>query len=170
MTPHTKLATFGRELLQHNSIEEAIPLISAYAKELIGAARCSIYIFNPKLQVLWTTIADGVEKIMLNAEEGIVGQTVIEARSIIENDPYNNPRFQQKIDRRTGFVTENIASIPVFDSSKKVIGVLQLLNKPGGFDEKDVRLMVFFAHYISGYLELSTFFKEDTEYLLNANK
>ncbi|MEA1920951.1 MAG: GAF domain-containing protein [Campylobacterota bacterium] len=170
MNPHIKLATFGRELLKHHSIEKGIPLISSYAKELSGAQRCSIYIYNSKLKVLWTTISDGVEKIMLDADQGIAGQTVREARSIIENDPYNNPNFNPKIDRRTGFVTKNIASIPIFDSSKKVIGALQLLNKEEGFTKDEVRLMVFFAHYISGYLELSTFFDDEQEYLLQAKK
>jgi len=170
MNASLKLANFGRELLKFNAIEQGIPLISSYAKELSGAQRCSIYIYNPKLKTLWTTLSDGVEKIMLNSEEGIAGQTVQKAQPIIENDPYSNPHFNQKIDRRTGFVTQNIASLPIFDSSKKVIGVLQLLNKEGGFDENVIRLMVFFAHYISGYLELSSFFDEEMEYLLKGNK
>jgi signal transduction protein with GAF and PtsI domain len=168
MNPSIKLATFGRELLKYNSIEQGIPLISSYAKELSGATRCSIYIHNPKLKVLWTTLSDGVEKIMLNSEEGIAGQTVTQAKAIIENDPYSNPHFNQKFDLRTGFVTENIASLPIFDSSKSVIGVMQLLNKEGGFNDDVIRLMVFFSHYISGYIELSTFFDDETEYLLQS--
>jgi signal transduction protein with GAF and PtsI domain len=170
MNPYVRLANFGRELLKFHSIEQGIPLISSYAKELSKAERCSIYIYNSKLQVLWTTISDGIEKIMLNTDEGIAGQTAREAKAIIENDPYNNPKFNQKIDRRSGYKTKNIASIPIFDSSKKVIGVLQLLNKEDGFNNEDIRLMVFFAHYISGYLELATFFDDDTKYLLQSKK
>jgi signal transduction protein with GAF and PtsI domain len=158
-----KLANFGRELLRYNSVERGIPLISSYAKDLSGAARCSIYIYNHQSKILWTTLSDGVEKIILNEDEGIAGQVVREAKSIIENSPYKNPNFDQKIDRRTGFVTQNIAAIPIFDSSKKVIGVLQLLNKHDGFNDKDIRTMTFFAHYISGYLELSTFFDDETD-------
>jgi len=170
MNPYIKLAEFGRELLRFHSIEQGIPLISSYAKELSGAERCSIYIYNSKLKVLWTTISDGIEKIMLNLDEGIAGQTVKDAQAIIENNPYHNPKFNQKIDRRSGYITKNIASIPIFDSSKKVIGVLQLLNKKDSFNDEDIRLMVFFAHYISGYIELSTFFDDDTEYLLQSKK
>ena len=168
MSPYNKLANFGRELLRFHSIEQGIPLISSYAKELSKAKRCSIYIYNSKLKILWTTISDGIEKIMLIPDEGIVGQTVQDAAPIIENNPYHNPKFNQKIDKHSGFITENIASIPIFDSSKKVIGVLQLLNKEDGFNDEDIRLMVFFAHYISGYLELATFFDDDTEYLLQS--
>ncbi len=162
MNPHIKLANFGRELLQHNSIESGIPLISSYAKDLSGATRCSIYIYDNSSKKLWTTLSDGIEKIILNEDEGIAGQVVREAEPIIENSPYKNPNFDEKIDKRTGFITQNIAAIPIFNSSKNVIGVLQLLNKADGFNDKDIKTMVFFAHYISGYLELSTFF-DDTK-------
>ena len=158
MNQHMKLASFGRELLRYSSIEKGIPLISSYAKELSGASRCSIYIYNHNIKTLWTTLADGIEKIILNEDEGIAGQVVRETKAIIENNPYKNPNFDKKIDSRTGFITKNIAAIPIFDSSKKIIGVLQLLNKENGFNDEDIRTMTFFAHYISGYLELSTFF------------
>ncbi|MBN2895958.1 MAG: GAF domain-containing protein [Campylobacterales bacterium] len=160
MNPHLKLAAFGRELLQHSAIEEALPLISSYAKELVGAERCSLYIFDTKNRKLWTTMADGVERISIGIDQGLAGKSVREGRSIVENDPYTNPDFLQSVDEQTGFVTQNVASIPIFASTHRIIGVMQLLNKPDGFEEKDVRLMVFFAHYVSGYLELSTFLQE----------
>ncbi len=168
MNPHLKVAAFGRELLQHSSLEEALPLISTYAKELIGAARCSIYIFDPKSRKLWTTMADGVKRIVIGLDQGLAGKSLREGRNIIENAPYSNPDFLQSVDEQTGFTTENIASIPIFASTHRIIGVLQLLNKPGGFEDKDVRLMVFFAHYVSGYLELSTFFQEGADSQMEA--
>ncbi len=170
MSLQSKLALFGAELLKHPSIEDGIPLISAYAKEVTEAERCSIYIYNRKVKILWTTLADGIEKIMLNDDQGIAGQTVREAKPVIENNPYDNPNFNPKVDQRSGFVTENIACIPIFDSSRTVIGVLQLLNKPNGFSDEDTRFMVFFAHYISGYIELSTFFEDETKFLLKSGK
>lgn len=158
MSQRSKLALFGAELLKHPSLESGIPLISSYLKETTKAQRCSIYIYDKAQQKLWTTIADGIETITIDVKEGIVGQTVRETRPIIENHPYSNPNFNQQVDKRSGYVTENIASLPVFDSQHNVLGVLQLLNKTGGFDEEDVRFMLFFAHYISGYIELSTYF------------
>ena len=38
------------------------------------------------------------------------------------------------------------------------MGVLQLLNKEEGFDKDDAKFMVFFSHYISGFLELTNIF------------
>jgi GAF domain-containing protein len=160
------LADFGRALLKRPSLQEGLPLISAYAKEISGAERCSIFIYNPKIQMLWTTLADGMEKIMVHKEDGIVGHTLKEGKPILVNNPYEDDRFLPTIDNKSGFVTKNIASIPIFNSSRKIIGVFQLLNKPEGFSSDDAKSMIFFAHYISGYLELAMLF-DDQATLLN---
>lgn len=164
-TSYAALAEFGRSLLKRPSLSEGLPMISEYAKQVSGAERCSIFIYNPKLQLLWTTLADGIEKIMVHKDDGIVGQTLREAKPILVNDPYDNENFLQTIDNKTGFTTENLASIPIFDSSRRVIGVFQLLNKVGGFTMEDARFMIFFAHYISGYLELAMLFDDDATLL-----
>jgi len=164
-TSYTTLAEFGRSLLMKPSLEEGLPMISEYAKKLSGAERCSIFIYNPKIQMLWTTLADGIEKIMVHKEDGIVGHTVKEAKPILVNDPYEDERFLRMIDNKTGFVTKNIASIPIFDSNRHIIGVFQLLNKPGGFSQEDAKFMIFFAHYISGYLELTILFEDEKDLL-----
>lgn len=154
-TSYTALADFGRALLKRPTLSEGLPMISEYAKEVSGAERCSIFIYNPKIQMLWTTLADGIEKIMVHVDDGIVGSTVREGKPILVNNPYHDERFLHTIDNKTGFVTENIASIPIFDSKRHIIGVFQLLNKPEGFSSEDAKFMIFFAHYISGYLELA---------------
>lgn len=153
-----KLADFGRALLQHPTLNEGLPLISEYAKSVSHAERCSIFIRNMVNKTLWTTLADGVETITLHEEDGIAGQTIKEGKPLLINDPYKDQHFLSSIDNKTGFMTKNIASIPIFDSNRKIIGVFQLLNKPDGFSSDDSKSMIFFAHYISTYLELALSF------------
>lgn len=157
---YSKLADFGKELLTKNSLTEGLPLIAKYAKEVSDADRCSIYMFDEHKNELWTTLADGIEKIILPANKGIVGLTLEKAKPIIENAPYSNPHFLQDIDETSGYKTHNIATTPIFNSQKKVLGVLQLLNKEGDFDDEDIKFMVFFSHYISGFLELTNLYEE----------
>lgn len=163
---YSSLAKFGKTLLDKKpTLPEGLPMISEYAKETTGAQRCSIFIYNPKIQMLWTTLADGIEKIMVHKDDGIVGHTLREAKPIIVNDPYSDERFLHSIDNKTGFVTKNLASIPIFDSNRKIIGVFQLLNKPNGFSNDDAKFMIFFAHFISSYLELAALFDDDATLL-----
>ena len=159
---YSKLAEFGRELLNKKSLLEGLPLISKYVKDVISAQRCSIFIYDMPNRELWTTLADGIDRISVPYESGIVGHTIAEKKPIVENDAYSNPHFLKEIDEQTGYKTENLITAPIFNSKRQIIGVLELLNKEGGFDSDDVKFMIFFAHYISGFLELTNIYlKED---------
>lgn len=151
----SKLASFGQALLSKPTLLEGLPLISEYAKQISGAERCSIFIRNFVNKTLWTTLADGIDTITIHESDGIAGHTIKEGKPLLINDPYNDEHFLHAIDDKTGFVTKNIASIPIFDSQRRIIGVFQLLNKPDGFSDSDAKFMIFFAHYISTYLELA---------------
>lgn len=151
---YLKLADFGRELLSKTSLEEGMPLISKYAKAVIGAQRCSIFIYDNDKKQLWTTLADDIERIEVPSDKGLVGHTLKEKKPLIENKPYSNPHFLPDIDKASGYTTNNIITAPVFNANREIIGVLELLNKEGGYDESDMKFVIFFAHYISGFLDL----------------
>jgi len=149
------LAQFGRELLEKKTLSQGLPLISTYAKNVMKAERCSIFIYDVKDQTFWTTLADGVERIVIPSNKGLVGETLHERKPIVTNDPYNHPNFLSEIDKETGFLTKSVITAPIFSSKREILGVFQLLNKEGGFDKEDIRFMIFFSHYISGFLELT---------------
>jgi GAF domain-containing protein len=157
-----KLAEFGRKILSRPSLDEAIPIIAEYTKELLEAERCSVFIYNKDKNSLWTTLSDGVEHIHIAADQGIAGTAFTQKRALIVNDPYADSRFSSEIDQKTGYTTKNIIAIPIIGAFDQAIGVLQLLNKhEGDFDKEDKRLLTFFNHYISGYVELATLFREE---------
>jgi len=151
---YMKLTEFAKELLNKRSLEEGLPLIAKYVKDVIDAQRCSIFIYDDENNELWTTISDGIDKIVIPADKGIVGYTLKVKKPVVTNDPYSHEAFLSKIDHETGFITTSIITAPIFDSNRNIIGILELLNKEGGFDDEDVKFMIFFAHYISGFLEL----------------
>ena len=156
---YAKLTQFGQELLTKKSLVEGLPFISKYAKDVIGAERCSIFVYDVDDNTLWTTLADGIDKIVIPAEKGIVGHTFISGEPTIVFDTSLDPLFNSDIDEKSGYITKNLITAPIFNSERKTIGVLQLLNKEAGFDEKDVKFMTFFAHYVSGFIELTTLYK-----------
>jgi len=157
---YIKLANFGRELLEKKSLGEGLPHIAKYAKDVIDARRCSIYMYDKKNDELWTTLSDGIEKIIIPSRKGVVGRTIKDKKPIIVNDAYSDPCFCQEIDAQTGYLTTNLITAPIFNSAREIVGVLQLLNKDGGFDSEDIKFMIFFAHYVSGYLELMLKYEE----------
>jgi len=158
---YAKLADFGRKLLNENSIEDGLPLISEYAKKVTKAERCSIFIYDRKEEELWTTLADGIEKIIVDSKKGIIGYTLDKRKPLIVNNPYAHEHFLSEVDKDTGYKTNNIITAPIFNSKREVIGILELLNKEGDFDNDDMKFMVFFAHYVSGFLELVNIYLEE---------
>lgn len=148
------LVTFANQILYKKSLPEGLPLISHHAKEIIGADRCSMFIYSPKKSELWTTLADGVERITVESKNGIVGETLRIQEAIIENDVSNNKMFHQIIDTETGYTTKNMITFPLFSHKKEIVGVLQLLNKDGGFDESDLKYMKYFSRTLSDFIEL----------------
>ena len=150
----SKLIEFGKQLLHKKSLPEGLPLISKYSKEIIGADRCSVFIYDDVNQELWTTIADGVDKIVVSKDEGVVGQTMSQMEGIIENDLEMNPNYLYMMDKETGYKTKNLITTPIFNEDGDIIGVLELLNKDAGFTDSDLKYMKFFAKTLTGFVEL----------------
>lgn len=153
---YKRISDFGKKLTCLDRIEDSLPIISEEAKAIVNAERCSIFMVDAKEKMLWTKLSDGIGRIAIAIDSGIVGGTVQTKTAQIVNSPYEDDRFLSKIDQKSGFVTRNILAIPIFNSRQEVIGIIQLLNKYNGdFDEKDEGIMSFFANYISGTLELA---------------
>lgn len=158
---YKRIADFGKKLAQLNDLENALPIISEEAKSIVNAERCSIFIVDNASTMLWTKLSDGIGRIAIGIDSGIVGDTVRSKTVQRVNNPYEDDRFLAKIDAKSGFVTRNILAVPIFNSRQEVIGVIQMLNKYNGdFTENDEGIMTFFANYISGTLELALLMEE----------
>lgn len=155
----TLLITFGTKILYKKSLLEGLPLISEYTKEIIGADRCSMFMYDKDKKKLWTILADGLSEIIIPYDEGIVGQTLRTKEAIIENQAEMSPNFLYTMDEKTGYKTKNIITAPIFDADKNVVGILELLNKDGDFNEQDLKYVKFFSHTLSDFVELINLYK-----------
>lgn len=153
---YKRIADFGKRLGQLDRIEDSLPIIAEEAKAIVNAERCSIFMVDYEGEMLWTKLSDGIGRIAIGIDSGVVGDTVRQKSAQLVNNPYEDSRFLAKIDEKSGFVTRNLLTVPIYNSRQEVIGVIQLLNKYNGdFNEKDEGIMSFFANYISGTLELA---------------
>lgn len=150
-----QVAEFGKKLMILSDMEEIIELIGQEAKDICSADRCSIFIVDKEDNMLWTRLSDGIGRIVISIDSGIVGDTYQKRIPQMVNNPYEDSRFLPNIDKKSGYVTRNILTVPIFDSKRDVIGVIQLLNKHRqDFNEEDLEILTFFSNYISGSVEL----------------
>ncbi len=155
MKKFNQIAEFGKKLMAMDDIQNVLELVADEAKSLVDADRCSIFIVDKEDEILWTKLSDGIGRIVIGLDSGIVGVTYETNEPQIVNNPYEDERFLQNIDKKSGYTTKNMITVPIFDSKRNVMGIMQLLNKKRfDFDSKDLELLTFFANYVSGSLEL----------------
>ena len=107
--------------------------------------------------------ATGVDKLVISDRTGLVGKALKLQKTIITNDPYNDPDFNHEIDIQTGYKTKSVMVLPVADINGNFIGALQLINKKAdkGFDaESDVKKLSLAALICGIALESETFLED----------
>lgn len=127
-------------------LDALLSRIASAATELVLAERASIFLYDHRTNELWTKVAMGVREIRVPAAAGIVGAVFKSNQTLLVGDPYNDPRFNRDVDKRTGFVTRNLLTVPVKDLDRRSIGVLQVVNRIGGaFGPTDIALIELLA-------------------------
>ncbi|KAI5714383.1 hypothetical protein M8J76_016146 [Diaphorina citri] len=80
---------------------------------------------------------------------GVAG-TVAQNKEIVNiKNAYEDPRFNNEIDRRTGYTTNSILCVPINSYEGEVIGVAQIINKTDGtssFTDRDIEV---FQRYLT---------------------
>ena len=83
---------------------------------------------------------------------------------IVTNDPYNDPNFNAEVDKKTGYVTKSILTMPVDNIKGEFIGAYQVINKmddDGKFDiERDCKKLSLVAAICGLALESDVFLEE----------
>lgn len=93
------------------------------------------------VDILMGELFKDLPTIRLNKGQGIAGWVSENRQSVIINDVYSDQRFYSRVDRQSGFQTDNMICIPL-QIEDRVIGVLQAINKQNGdFNENDLRLL-----------------------------
>lgn len=133
--------------------DRLLELNADMARDLSGADRCSIWLRNERKKELWTKVAHGTKEIRVPEGTGLVGACAASNEAVVVNDVSADKRFFQHVDTSSGYVTRSVLALPLRGASGKVIGVLQVLNKPDGFDPADVEMLGLAASYAASTLE-----------------
>lgn len=135
-----------KKALGLESLHEFWPLVEA---ELIGFFACdraTLYLVDKA--ELRSMFARGLaNSVTVKLGDGVAGHVAINGRTVIVNDPYKDDRFNPVYDRATGYKTENLAC-GAFLHENQAVGVVELMNRRGGFSPEDSRSLDWFAPHI----------------------
>lgn len=106
--------------------------------DVLRCERATIFLYDSSAGELYSRVATGVEGLRFPADRGIAGAAATSRLVVNVPDAYADVRFNQEIDRKTGFRTRNLLTFPLESIDGQLYGVLQALNKTGGpFDADD---------------------------------
>ncbi len=131
-------------------IEGLIERLVHTASTLMDADRASLFLLDPATGELWSKVAEGAEikEIRVPAGVGIAGWVAEHNEMLNIRDAYQDDRFNQAIDKKTGYRTRTILCGPVNSiDNTTTIGVIQVINKHNGiFTKEDESLFRAFSH------------------------
>ncbi len=118
---------------------------------LLNAERSSLFLVDGDELVL--KVSENLEamgEIRIPLGSGIAGAVAMSGEAIRIDDAYSDSRFNRDVDKRTGFHTRSILSLPVKNTDGEVFAVAQLLNRKDGhpFNADDERRFASFMQSI----------------------
>ena len=146
------------------SLDVLFPRLMQVVSSTLNADRSSLFLYDRETGELYSRVMQGnaMGEIRFPSSLGIAGSVFTKGEAeIITADAYSNSRFNQDVDRRTGYRTRNILCVPIRNKSREVIGVTQVLNKHAGdFDAEDQKLLEGLSQQAAAALENACLFEK----------
>ncbi len=101
--------------------------------QVLNAERASLFLVEGDM--LRLAVAENLDElgdVRFPVGTGIAGAVAETGETIRIEDAYADPRFNRDVDRKTGYRTRSILSLPITDRSGRLFAVAQLLNRRDG--------------------------------------
>ncbi|MEK7818927.1 MAG: ATP-binding protein [Bacteroidota bacterium] len=134
-----KLIEASKILNSSLNLDELLNIIVDTAVNLIDCERGTLFLIDELAGEIWSKTIRGGEmiEIRLKLGVGISGTVAKSGETILIDDAYSDSRFNQEIDKQSGYKTKTILTLPLKNKNDKTIGVFQLLNKRNNFFLQD---------------------------------
>jgi putative ABC transport system ATP-binding protein len=117
-------------------LDQVLIVAADRIRAMLHADRTTVFVVDASRGELRSRVAhdggDGPLDIRLPIGTGIAGKVALTGETMNLADPRGHPDFNPEIDRRTGYVTRSMLTVPVASRSGAVAGVVQVLNKEQG--------------------------------------
>ncbi|KPJ53878.1 hypothetical protein AMJ39_03000 [candidate division TA06 bacterium DG_24] len=154
-------------------LNEVLDHVMTEGQRALDAEASSVFQIDEATKELYFVLALGekgeaAKKIRVPWGEGVVGWVAKYGKSVLVPDVRKDPRFYQKVDEKSKFITRSILAVPLIVKGK-VIGVAEVLNKRSGtFSERDLEMFQGLARQAAIAIENATLYKEQAELALGA--
>ena len=132
--------------------------ITEQTPKLMDCDRCTVYMVDRAKHELWSM--HGAVEIRVPIGKGLAGSVGDTGKVINIAEAYEDDRFDQSFDKKTGYRTKTILCTPILDDTGHTIGVIQLINKNSGevFDDYDEEILGSFLEIAGRVLQHAQIF------------
>jgi len=129
---YTRLIQAGQAITSELNIDTLFRIISDQISKILSVEKCSIFLIDETEQHLCSFVSPDLtpNQIKFPKDQGAAGWVYCHQTPRIVNAAYSDPRFIQRVDRKTESRTVNLLCVPLITPQKKCIGTMQVLNKP----------------------------------------
>jgi diguanylate cyclase (GGDEF)-like protein len=122
----------GKALTSTFNMEKILVIILKRLSELIKAKNWTLFLLDPESQELYFEVVVGLDKgslsdVRIPLGEGVAGTVALTGEPILVPEVQSDPRFSNKVDDLTGFVTHSLICLPL-KMQGSVIGVIEIVN------------------------------------------
>lgn len=155
-----------RGLAMEIDLSKILDLMVHAARLAVDCERASLFQYDPDTNELYSTSVTELEiaEIRLSADQGIAGDVVRQRKMVNVPDVRVDPRWNDRVDRETGFNTHTVLAAPLISPlDDRLLGVFVLLNNRGGpFDDFDEEMLELFSQHASIALDRARLVSELT--------
>ncbi|MFB9326011.1 HD domain-containing phosphohydrolase [Paenibacillus aurantiacus] len=147
---------YTAKIAHERSLDSVLLLMADMGREMILADRCTVWLIDQARGELFTKVAHGVEHIRIPLGSGFVGYAISSGEPLLVEDAYTDPRHNADNDRKTGYHTKSVITVPFVGSDGSIIGAYQAINKQtedAQFTSADLERLVLAASYAGKSLE-----------------
>jgi diguanylate cyclase (GGDEF)-like protein len=145
----------GKAVTSTLNLERILVIIFERLSQMIRANNWTLFLLEPDGQALRFELVAGLKdhslsNVRIKVGEGIAGTVAQTGEPIRVPDVRQDPRFSQKIDTLTGFVTRSLICLPL-KIQASVIGVIEVVNPEDAslFDEQAVPVLSILADFVA---------------------
>ena len=131
----------ARSLGASTDLQPLLEAVEASVLKVLDCDRAGVFVYDARTDELAGRAVTGAPGLRFPVSRGIAGSVLRDGVAIRLEDAHLDPRFNPEVDRRTGYRTRSLLTVPVRDWADRPIGVLTALNKRGGiFNARDEAL------------------------------
>ena len=163
----SRILDVTRKLAAPFDLDTMLREVVEAAKSVLDAEGGSVWLADHDSHELVMRVGSGIDAVRVPIGRGIVGECARSRTLVNVPDAYADPRFNPEFDRRSGYRTRCLLTLPLVGHDDSLVGVLQIVNRRNGvFDGGDERIAMALAAQCAVALQRV----EMTERLLSAEK